>query len=211
MGIKVEDFKFEINGGFEILSPKLSQPFSLLQRQPEIADIINNLDHFVMEPTRKNHTLKCKITRDKKGVDKGMYPVYYLHMEKGDGRRVFLLAARRRKKSINANYLLSTDPTDLSREGRSFIAKVRSNALGTAFTLYDNGENPKRATAIGETVRREMAAIIYDTNVLGLKGPRKMTIIIPAIFVDEKANFAKPVVVRPISVSVVTGGMGEKF
>lgn len=28
-------------------------------------------------------------------------------------------------------------------------------------------------------VREELAAVIYDTNVLGFKGPRKMTVILP--------------------------------
>uniref|UniRef100_A0A915CNZ3 Tubby C-terminal domain-containing protein n=1 Tax=Ditylenchus dipsaci TaxID=166011 RepID=A0A915CNZ3_9BILA len=165
----------------------------------EVADIVNNLDQFVMEPTKKNVTLKCKITRDKKGVDKGMFPIYYLHLEKSDGRRVFLLAARRRKKSATANYLISTDPTDLSRNAKSFIAKVRSNAMGTSFTIYDHGENPKKASVIGDGIRQELAAVIYETNVLGLKGPRKMTIIIPGIYSDEKHNYVRPIIVRPIS------------
>ncbi|KAI1702741.1 tub family domain-containing protein [Ditylenchus destructor] len=165
----------------------------------EVADIVNNLDQFVVEPTKKNVTLKCKITRGRKGVDKGIFPIYYCHLEKSDGRRVFLLAARRRKKSATANYLISTDPTDLSRNARSYVAKVRSNALGTAFTIYGNGENPKKASVIGDSIRQELAAVIYETNILGLKGPRKMTIIIPGIYNDEKHNIVRPVIVRPIS------------
>jgi hypothetical protein len=105
--------------------------------------------------------MKCRITRDKKGMDKGMFPIYYLHLEKEDDKRIFLLAARRRKKSATANYLISTDPTDLSRNGKSFTAKVRSNAVGTSFTIYDNGENPKKATVIGDGIRQELAAVIY--------------------------------------------------
>ncbi|VDK37513.1 unnamed protein product [Gongylonema pulchrum] len=95
--------------------------------------------------------------------------------------QIFLLAARKRKKSATANYLISIDPTDLSRDGNSFVGKVRSNALGTHFTLYDNGENPKKTSVIGDAVRQELAAVIYDTNVLGFKGPRKMTVLIPGI------------------------------
>jgi len=54
----------------------------------ETLDIADNLEQFVMDPFRKNHTLKCRITRDKRGMDKGIFPTYYLHMEKNDGRRV---------------------------------------------------------------------------------------------------------------------------
>ncbi|KAH7718078.1 CRE-TUB-1 protein [Aphelenchoides avenae] len=166
----------------------------------EVSEIVSNLDKFVMEPVKKNVTMKCRITRDKKGVDKGMFPIYYLHLERDDGKRVFLLAARRRKKSATANYLISTDPTDLSRNAKSFIAKVRSNAVGTTFTIYDNGENPKKAAVIGDGVRQELAAILYDTNVFGFKGPRKMTIIIPGIYGGETGKEVRPVSVRPISV-----------
>lgn len=34
--------------------------------------------------------------------------------------------------------------------------------------------------------RQELAAVIYDTNVLGFKGPRKMTVIIPGMTSDQK-------------------------
>uniref|UniRef100_A0A914GTD8 Tubby-like protein n=1 Tax=Globodera rostochiensis TaxID=31243 RepID=A0A914GTD8_GLORO len=157
-----------------------SIPTEILNEEPtETIDINDNLEQFVMEPTRKNFTLKCRITRDKHGVDKGIYPNYYLHLEKNDGRRTFLLAARKRKKS--------------------FIAKVRSNAMGTMFTIFDNGESPKKSSAIGDSVRRELAAVIYGTNILGLKGPRRMTIIIPGIYVDQKNNYIRPLAVRPIS------------
>ncbi|VDN08378.1 unnamed protein product [Thelazia callipaeda] len=152
-----------------------------LGEHPKMNEIITNLDIFVMAPARRNITYKCRITRDKKGVDRGIYPIYYLHLEKDDEKRIFLLAARKRKKSATGNYLISVDPTDLSRDGNSFIGKVRSNALGTHFTLYDNGENPKKTSVIGDLVRQELAAVIYDTNVLGFKGPRKMTILIPGI------------------------------
>lgn len=34
--------------------------------------------------------------------------------------------------------------------------------------------------------RQELAAVIYETNVLGFKGPRKMTVIIPGMTSDQK-------------------------
>jgi hypothetical protein len=33
--------------------------------------------------------------------------------------------------------------------------------MGTMFTIYDHGENPKKASAIGEAVRLELGAVIY--------------------------------------------------
>lgn len=37
----------------------------------------------------------------------------------------FLLAGRKRKMSTTSNYLISLDPTDLSRDGDNFVGKVR--------------------------------------------------------------------------------------
>lgn len=71
----------------------------------------------------------------------GLFPTYFLHMEREDGKRVFLLAGRKRKKSTTANYLIITDPTDLSKSGDSFIGNLRSNVLGTQFTLHKRNKH----------------------------------------------------------------------
>ena len=96
-----------------------------------VTEMMENLDSFVLEPAPQVRFLsainfsfhrilqfqgalvKCRITRDRKGMDRGLFPTYFLHMEKEDGRKIFLLAGRKRKKSATSNYLMSTDPTDL--------------------------------------------------------------------------------------------------
>ncbi|TRY68182.1 hypothetical protein DNTS_016564 [Danionella cerebrum] len=145
---------------------------------------VENLEEFVLRPAPQGITLKCRISRDKKGMDRGLYPTYFMHLEKEDGKRVFLLAGRKRKKSKTSNYLISVDATDLSREGESFMGKLRSNLMGTRFTVYDNGSNPSKSPGAlleESNTRQELAAICYETNVLGFKGPRKMTVIIPGM------------------------------
>ena len=89
-------------------------------------DPTEDLEDFVYRPAPQGVTIKCRITRDKKGVDRGMYPTYFLHMERDDGKKVFLLAARKRKKSRTSNYIISIDPTDLGRNGESYVGKLRS-------------------------------------------------------------------------------------
>ena len=32
--------------------------------------------------------MKCRITRDKKGIDKHAFPTYYFHYEREDGKKV---------------------------------------------------------------------------------------------------------------------------
>lgn len=75
--------------------------------------------------------------------------------------QIFLLAARKRKKSRTSNYLISTDPTDLSRGGDSFVGKLRSNLIGTQFTVYDNGTSPYKSSIEGVQERQELAAVVY--------------------------------------------------
>ncbi|NWH75036.1 TUB protein, partial [Piaya cayana] len=155
---------------------------------------VDDLEEFAVRPAPQGVTVKCRITRDKKGMDRGMYPTYYLHLEREHGKKVFLLAGRKRKKSKTSNYLISIDPTDLSRGGESFIGKLRSNLMGTKFTVYDNGVNPMKTTSSLEAsvLRQELAAICYETNVLGFKGPRKMSVIIPGMNMDHERVSIRP-------------------
>ncbi|XP_017334389.1 tubby protein isoform X1 [Ictalurus punctatus] len=155
---------------------------------------VGDLEEFTLRPAPQGVTIKCRITRDKKGMDRGMYPTYYLHLEREDGKKMFLLAGRKRKKSKTSNYLISIDPTDLSRGGESFIGKLRSNLMGTKFTVYDSGTNPVKTTSSLEAsnLRQELAAICYETNVLGFKGPRKMSVIIPGMNMDHERVCIRP-------------------
>ncbi|XP_041829487.1 tubby protein homolog [Melanotaenia boesemani] len=155
---------------------------------------LEDLEKFALRPAPRDVTIQCRVTRDRRGMEKGIYPTYYLHMEKEDGKRVFLMAGRKRKKCKTSNYLISIDPTNLTRDTNSYIGKLRSNVLGTKFTVYDGGENPEKKPFIKEceSVRQELAAICYETNVLGFKGPRKMTVIIPGMLENDERVSIRP-------------------
>ncbi|XP_043292689.1 tubby-related protein 2 isoform X2 [Cervus canadensis] len=149
---------------------------------------------YVLRPAMRGCMVQCCISRDKSGVDKGMFPFYYLYLEAADGRKHFLLAGRKRKRSTTSNYLISLDPTDLSRDGDNFVGKVRSNVLGTKFSIFDNGVNPERKHFFPETarIREELAAVCYETNVLGFRGPRKMNVVIPEINAQNQRMCVQP-------------------
>ncbi|XP_054914757.1 tubby protein homolog [Poeciliopsis prolifica] len=155
---------------------------------------MEDLENFALRPAPRDVTIQCRVTRDRRGMEKGIYPTYYLHMEKEDGKRVFLMAGRKRKKCKTSNYLISIDPTNLTRDTNCYIGKLRSNVLGTKFTVYDGGENPEKKPFIkeSESVRQELAAICYETNVLGFKGPRKMTVIIPGMLENDERVSIRP-------------------
>ncbi|XP_043357622.1 tubby-related protein 2 [Dermochelys coriacea] len=192
----------EAEGDLDILCRSLEpeQPNTSSIRLPELAlgtpwpPRPEELEGFVLRPAPPGVTVQCRISRDRKGVDKGVFPFYYLHLERDDGRKLFLMSGRKRKKSKTSNYLISLDPIDLSRDGDGFMGKVRSNLLGTRFTVFDNGTNPDKKPFVPETapIRQELAAICYETNVLGFRGPRKMTVIIPGMNTDNERISIRP-------------------
>ncbi|XP_055469611.1 tubby-related protein 2 [Psammomys obesus] len=142
-----------------------------------------DMEAYVLLPAPWDHMVQCRIVRNKHGMDKGMFPSYYLYLEAEDGVAHFLLAGRKRKRSKTSNYLISLDPKDMSRNGNNFVGKVRSNVLGTKFTIFDNGVNPERSYWIPDSarIREELGVVCYETNVLGFRGPRKMTVILPGM------------------------------
>lgn len=123
--------------------------------EPE-GDLIGNIDQFVMQPAPQGVLYKCRITRDRKGMDRGLFPIYYLHLERDYGKKIFLLGGRKRKKSKTSNYIISCDPTDLSRNAEGYCGKLRSNVFGTSFTVYDSGSKDNT-----ENPRQDLAVIIY--------------------------------------------------
>ncbi|XP_078225177.1 tubby-related protein 1 isoform X3 [Callithrix jacchus] len=161
------------------------------ERAPSPPVEVDDPQEFVLQPAPQGRTVRCRLTRDKKGMDRGMYPSYFLHLD--TEKKVFLLAGRKRKRSKTANYLISSDPTNLSRGGENFIGKLRSNLLGNRFTVFDNGQNPQRGYGTNvASLRQELAAVIYETNVLGFRGPRRMTVIIPGMSAENERVPIRP-------------------
>ncbi|XP_036908738.1 tubby-related protein 1 isoform X3 [Sturnira hondurensis] len=162
------------------------------ERAPSPPVEVGEPREFVLQPAPQGRTVRCRLTRDKKGMDRGLYPSYFLHLD--TDKKVFLLAGRKRKRSKTANYLISSDPTNLSRGGENFVGKLRSNLLGNRFTAFDNGQNPHRGGGGADvgSLRQELAAVIYETNVLGFRGPRRMTVIIPGMNADNERVPIRP-------------------
>ncbi|RCV14401.1 hypothetical protein SEVIR_2G435000v4 [Setaria viridis] len=111
-----------------------------------------------------------------------------------DGK--FLLAARKYRRPSCTEYLISLD----SKGNGTYLGKLRSNFLGTKFTVYD--AHPPCAGAvvskgpsahmIGSAQVSPMKGgppagnypvshISYEVNVLGSRGPRKMNCVMDSI------------------------------
>lgn len=157
---------------------------------------------------------------------------YRFHLELPNGGHQFLLSARKRVKTATSSYVVSTSSDDMSRHNSSYIAKLRSNFVGTGFSLYlidqasDNTntnrrhsqdasawqlatssaagplqaarrslskqQSTDRRTSAGGTSsawqvasssggKQEAAAVMYEYNVLGTRGPRRLSAAVPHI------------------------------
>ncbi|KAL4452633.1 hypothetical protein ABPG75_008295 [Micractinium tetrahymenae] len=137
-----------------------------------------DLRRFLLTPGPADKPLCCKILRTGGGLLKGG-PQYTLLVEQEGGRTgAFLLAARKRKGGPGGGtYVLSVDQHDVSRHSASYVGKLRSNFIGTEFVAYDGGSSK----GDGAAPRCELGAVLYQPNVLGTKGPRKMTVLIPKL------------------------------
>ena len=200
------------------------------RRSPAVVEISDRRVFLSQPAPAAGDPVQCHILRRRgKGGVLGLgakrYPEYFLYLD-GPGTTpgsptdgaTFLLSARRRKKSTSSNYVISLDEEDLNRHGGAFFGKLRSNFVGTEFTVFDKGAKPgaielsddpahaapayvapggKARPAGTLPPRTELGAVRYATNVLGSKGPRVMTGAIPrvdahsgarAIFRSDKAG-----------------------
>lgn len=57
--------------------------------------------------------------------------------------------------------------------------------------MHNMGKNPSKTSNINE-IRNEWATVHYETNLFGMKGPRKMTVYIPSIKPDGSLVEYKP-------------------
>ncbi|KAJ3132263.1 hypothetical protein HDU90_007455 [Geranomyces variabilis] len=161
---------------------------------------VHELDSFVLKPIPMGQKLLCRIVRRKDGVEK-LYPRYELYIEDPDNSHVFLLSARKKKKSSSSYYVITTTRFTGRDDSDVMVAKVRSNFVGTAFTIY-GGRNedvtpgtPQSSPRLGRNkrMREELGMVLYDPNLLGFKGPRKMTVVLPSMARDGKRVPLNPI------------------
>lgn len=122
-------------------------------------------------PAPSEGLVKCYVKRVKSFF--GHHPSFQLHLENGD---VFLLAARRRKKSKVSSYVVSLDPEDTHRESANCIAKLKANFVGTEYMLWGRGAD----SMIKKGFSREEVAINFKQTALTTKGgPRTLYMAVP--------------------------------
>ncbi|XP_077244341.1 tubby-like F-box protein 5 [Tasmannia lanceolata] len=101
-----------------------------------------------------------------------------------------LFAARKIRRATSTDFVISLVSDDFSRASNMYVGKLRSNFLGTKFTIYDS--QPPNDSAVlpnSRSSRRihskqvsprvpagnyNIATISYELNVLRTRGPRRM-------------------------------------
>lgn len=156
-----------------------TEPVRRAEPQQEVTKLdVSDTRSFLGQPPPKVGLIQCYITREKNGAK------YSLFLEEKD---MFLLSSVKRKHNKTSNYLISLDRDDLNRDSGYFYGKLRANFVGTEFTVFDKGEKPpKEGDTQGLATRQEIGAVVYERNILGTKGPRKMAVLVP--YVDESGK-----------------------
>lgn len=70
------------------------------------------------------------------------------------------MSARRMPGNKSSNYSITLSKVDFERKSTIYLGKLRSNFIGTQFTLFDNGVNPKEQKG-ADVIRKELCHIEY--------------------------------------------------
>ncbi|XXG54231.1 hypothetical protein AAC387_Pa03g2171 [Persea americana] len=158
------------------LSGKLTFPISLKQPGP------------------RDSLLQCFIKRNRTTQT---YRLYLGLTQALTDEGKFLLAARRCRRPTCTDYIISLDAADMSKGSNTYIGKLRSNFLGTKFTVYD-GQPPHAGATVARSRSTRLVGlkkvsprvpagnypiiqIAYELNVLGSRGPRRMQCVMNSI------------------------------
>ncbi|CAL5427947.1 hypothetical protein CsSME_00042018 [Camellia sinensis var. sinensis] len=180
------------------VSGKLTFPISLKQPGPR-----DSLIQCYIKRNRSTHTYHLYLSLNQASND--------------DGK--FLLAARKCRRPTCTDYIITLNPEDISKGSNTYIGKLRSNFLGTKFTIYDAQPpiagakftkcHSTRLVGLKQVSPRfpagnyPIAHISYELNVLGSRGPRRMNCVMDAI----PASAINMGGVAPTQTEFLTGNM----
>lgn len=150
----------------------------------------SGIKKFVMDPCPKSAGMVQCFVKRHSGMKAKMLPEYRVYLKDGS---TFLMTSRKRAKKQSSNYLISLGRNDHDKNSANMIGKLRSNFIGTEFQIYDNGKSPKTFDPFfdeknEEVARRELGCILYTSNILGARGPRKMEVCINKINGNGKST-----------------------
>ncbi|KAI5392931.1 tubby-like F-box protein 5 [Lathyrus oleraceus] len=161
------------------------------------------------QPGPRDNSIQCFIKRERVSSTYSLYlglsPALSGDMSK------LLLAAKKIRRATCTEFLISLVSDDFSQASNTYIGKLRSNFLGTKFTILD-GHSPrdsslpsncelhqkvhrKQVLPRAATANYKVATVSYELNVLRTRGPRRMRCtmhLIPISSVQEGGTAPTP-------------------
>ena len=55
-----------------------------------------------------------------------------------------MLTGKKRGMNATSNYMITIEQKKFEKDSNGYLGKVRSNFLGTEFSIFDSKENPKK-------------------------------------------------------------------
>ncbi|KAF4383319.1 hypothetical protein F8388_009350 [Cannabis sativa] len=168
----------------------------------------------------RENPIQCFIRRDRATstyyLYLGLVPLLSKLIAESE-RHKLLLAAKKIRRTTNTDFVISLVSDDFSRTSSKYVGKLRqvkSNFLGTKFTIYDS-ESPCNAAPTvqpsNHSSRRfhskhqssrvpvcnySVGSISYELNVLRTRGPRRLHCVmhsIPGSCIKEGASTPTPI------------------
>ncbi|XP_039143002.1 tubby-like F-box protein 5 [Dioscorea cayenensis subsp. rotundata] len=147
------------------------------------------------QPGPRDSPIQCFIRRERATSTYRLYLGLSPALQEENDK--LLLAARRVRRATCTEFVISLSPDDFSRASSTYIGKLRSNFLGTKFTIYDSQPPPDTPVVSSSRSSRRIhskqvsprvpagnynvATITYELNVLRTRGPRRMQCIMHSI------------------------------
>ncbi|KAH9621273.1 hypothetical protein KSS87_011539, partial [Heliosperma pusillum] len=148
----------------------------------------------VKQPGPREDVIKCFIKRNR------TMQTYHLYLSVTDAladNGKLLLAARKCRQTTCNDYIISLQANEMSKGCSAYVGKLRSNFLGTKFTVFDSQlpqsgvkmmkscsakiSGPNQVLPRVSAGNYAVAHISYEMNVLGSRGPRKMLCVMDTI------------------------------
>ena len=129
--------------------------------------------------------VQCEIERNQSGFNK-FWPKYTLSLT---SNRVELLNCKKQANSKTPHYKinLSNSENKYKQKGEEeYIGRLRATFNNQEFYIFD--KNPKASDikpGSGEVPRRQLGTILYPSDKMGDKAPRKLEVYLPLIEEDE--------------------------
>ncbi|XP_031375712.1 tubby-like F-box protein 3 isoform X2 [Punica granatum] len=148
----------------------------------------------VKQPGPRDFLMQCFIRRNRSNQSYSLY-LGLTNALTDDGK--FLLAARKCRRPTCTDYIISLHADDMTKGSCSYVGKLRSNFLGTKFTVFDAQPphagarmtksrstrlvNLKQVSPKVPAGNYPVVHISYELNVLGNRGPRRMQCVMDTV------------------------------